>query len=75
MISDLNFNFSDEGNYTAGEPNGSSFFARIFLNYDQSNSYPNHVQNIISNFNQDGYYTNYPYDNNIYSHLYSSIYQ
>jgi hypothetical protein len=75
MIPNLNFDPSDERNYIAEEPNGSSFFARIFSNYDQSNSYPNQVQNIITNFNQGGSYTNYPYDSSIYSHLYPSIYQ
>jgi hypothetical protein len=75
MISDLNFDPSDEANYTAEEPSGSSFFTRIFSNYDQNNFYPNHVQNTISNFNQGGYYTNYPYDSSIYSHMYQSIYQ
>jgi hypothetical protein len=75
MISDLNFNPSDEGNYTAEKASGSSFFARIFLKYDQSNSYPNQVQNKIYNFNQSGYYTNYPYDNIIYSHMYPYVYQ
>jgi hypothetical protein len=45
------------------------------LNFDQSNSYPNQVQTIIFNFNQGGYYTNYPYDSSIYSHLYPFIYQ
>jgi hypothetical protein len=59
MISDLNFDPSDEENYTTEEPSGSSFFVGIFLNYDQSNSYPNQIQNTISNFNQGGYYTNY----------------
>jgi hypothetical protein len=75
MIPYLNFDPSDEENYTAEEPSDSSFFAEIFPNYDQSNSYPNQVQNIISNFNQGEYYTNYPYDSSIYSHLYPSIYQ
>jgi hypothetical protein len=55
MISYLNFDPSDEENYTAGEPSRSSFFARIFSNYDQNNSYPNQVQNTTSNFNQGGY--------------------
>jgi hypothetical protein len=41
MIPDLNFDLSDEENYTAEEPNGSKFFARIFPNYDQTNFYPN----------------------------------
>jgi hypothetical protein len=50
-------------------------FARIFSNYNQNNSYPNQVQNIISNFNQGGYYTNYPYDSSICSHLYPAVYQ
>jgi hypothetical protein len=36
MIPDLNFDLSDEGNYTVEEPSGSSFFARIFSNHDQS---------------------------------------
>jgi hypothetical protein len=58
MIPDLNFDPSDEENYTGEEPNCSRFFARIFLNYDQSNFYLNQVQNTISNFNQDEYYTN-----------------
>jgi hypothetical protein len=47
--------------------------AGIFLNYGQNNSYPNQVQNIISNFYQGGYYTNYPYDN-IYPHSYQYVY-
>jgi hypothetical protein len=66
MIPDLNFYPADEENYTAEEPSGSSFLAGIFLTYDQTNSYPNQVQNTISNFNQDGYYP-YPavYINNI----------
>jgi hypothetical protein len=51
------------------------FFVVIFSNYDQSNSYPNQIQNTISNFNQGGYYTNCPYDSSIYSHTYPSIYQ
>jgi hypothetical protein len=40
--------------------------AGIFSTYDQTNSYPNQVQNTISNFNQGGYYP-YPtvYSNNI----------
>jgi hypothetical protein len=75
MIPDLNFDPSVEENYTAEEPNGSSFFTRIFSNYDQNNFYPNQAQNIISNFNQDEYYMNYPYDSSIYSHLYLSFYQ
>jgi hypothetical protein len=75
MIPDLNFDPSDEKNYTAEEPSGNSFFAEIFSNYDQINYYPNQVQNIISNFNQDRYYRNYPYDSSIYSHLYPSVYQ
>jgi hypothetical protein len=41
MISDLNFDPSDEENYNAEESSGSSFFAGIFPNYGQSNSYPN----------------------------------
>jgi hypothetical protein len=38
----------------------------IFSTYDQTNFYPNQVQNTISNFNQGGYYL-YPavYSNNI----------
>jgi hypothetical protein len=51
------------------------FFAGIFSNYDQSNFYLNQVKNIISNFNQDGYYSNYPYDSSIYSHSYPFVYQ
>jgi hypothetical protein len=43
LISDLNFDHFDEENYTAGEPSGSNFFAGIFSNFDQSNSYPNQV--------------------------------
>jgi hypothetical protein len=66
---------TDEENYTTEEPSGSSFFVGIFSNYEQSNSYPNQVQNTISNFNQGGYYTNCPYDSSIYSHLYPSVYQ
>jgi hypothetical protein len=73
MISDLNFDPSDEENYTAEEPSGSSFFAIIFSNYAQNNFYPNQVQNIISNFNQGGYYTNYPYDSSIYSYMYPYV--
>jgi hypothetical protein len=72
MIPDLNFDPSDEGNYTAGEPSGSRFFMGIFPNYDQNNSYPNHVQNTISNINQCGYYTNYSYDSSIYSRLFTN---
>jgi hypothetical protein len=34
MILDLN-HLTDERNYTAEEPSGSSFFAGIFPNYDQ----------------------------------------
>jgi hypothetical protein len=43
IILDLNFDPSNQGNYTAEEPNGSSFFAGIFPNYDQNNFYPNQV--------------------------------
>jgi hypothetical protein len=66
MIPDLNFYPVDEENYTAEESSGSSFLAEIFSTYDQTNSYPNQVQNTISNFNQGGYYS-YPvvYINNI----------
>jgi hypothetical protein len=66
MIADLNFYPADEENYTAEEPSGNSFLAVIFPTYDQTNSYPNQVQNMISNFNQGGYYL-YPtvYSNNI----------
>jgi hypothetical protein len=74
MIPDLNFHPTDEGNYTAEEPSGSSFLAEIFSNYGQTNSYPNQVQNIISNFNQDRYYTNCPYDSSIYPHSYPFVY-
>jgi hypothetical protein len=56
MIPDLNFYHADEENYTAEEPSSSSFLAEIFSNYDQTNSYPNQVQNTISNFNQGEYY-------------------
>jgi hypothetical protein len=55
MIHDFNFDPTDEGNYTVEEPSSSSFLAEIFSNYDQTNFYPNQVQNIISNFNQGGY--------------------
>jgi hypothetical protein len=75
MIPDLNFDPSNERNYTAEEPSGSSFFTGIFPNYDKNNFYPNHVLNIIYNFNQGEYYTNYPYNSSIYSYLYPSIYQ
>jgi hypothetical protein len=66
MIADLNFYPADEENYTAEEPSDNSFLAGIFSTYDQTNSYPNQVQNTISNFNQGGYYP-YPtvYSNNI----------
>jgi hypothetical protein len=66
IIADLNFYPADEENYTAEEPSGSNFLAEIFLTYDQTNSYPNQVQNTISNFNQGRYYL-YPavYSNNI----------
>jgi hypothetical protein len=75
MIPDLNFDPADEGNYITEEPSSSSFFVKIFSNYDQSNSYPNQIQNVISNFNQGGYYMNCPYYSSIYSHLYPSVYQ
>jgi hypothetical protein len=52
----------------------SNFFEGIFPNYAQTTSYLNQVQNKISNFNQGEYYTNCPYDSNIYPHLYPSIY-
>jgi hypothetical protein len=66
MIANLNFYPADEENYIAEEPSGSSFLAGIFSTCDQTNSYLNHVKNIISNFNQGGYYP-YPaiYSNNI----------
>jgi hypothetical protein len=66
MIAYLNFYPADEENYTTEEPSDGSFLARIFLTYDQTNSYPNQVQNTISNFNQGEYYP-YPavYSNNI----------
>jgi hypothetical protein len=70
MISDLNFDSVNEGNYTTEEPSGSSFLAGMFPNYGQANSYPNQIQNIIFNFNQDGYYMNCPYDSSIYPHPY-----
>jgi hypothetical protein len=75
MIPDLNFDPADERNYIAEEPSGSNFFAGIFPKYDQKNSYPNQVQNTISNFNQGGYYTNCLYDSSIYSHLYPFVHQ
>jgi hypothetical protein len=37
-------------------------------------SYPNQFQNIVSNFSQDGYYPNYPYDSSIYPYSYPSVY-
>jgi hypothetical protein len=58
MIPNLNFYLADEENYTVEEPSGNSFLAEIFPTYDQINSYPNQVQNTISNFNQDIYYMN-----------------
>jgi hypothetical protein len=66
MIADLNFYPADEENYIAEEPSDNSFLAGIFSTYDQTNSYPNQVQNIIYNFNQGEYYP-YPaiYSNNI----------
>jgi hypothetical protein len=66
MIADLNFYPADEENYIVEEPNGNSFLAGIFPTYDQTNSYPNQVQNKIYNFNQGIYYL-YPdvYSNNI----------
>jgi hypothetical protein len=47
MIADLKFYLADEENYTAEEPSGSSFLAEIFPTYDQTNPYPNQVQNTI----------------------------
>jgi hypothetical protein len=74
MRYDLNFHPTDEGNYTAKEPNGNSFLVGIFPNYDQIDFYSNQVQNTISNFSQGGYYTKCPYDSSIYPHPYPSIY-
>jgi hypothetical protein len=66
IIAYLNFYPADEENYTAEEPNGGMFLVGIFSTHDQTNSYPNQIQNTISNFNQGGYYP-YPavYNNNI----------
>jgi hypothetical protein len=74
MRLDLKFHSIDEENYNAEEPSGSSFLAEIFLNYGKTISYPNQVQNTISNFSQDGYYPNCLYDSSIYPHPYSSVY-
>jgi hypothetical protein len=79
MRHDLNFHPTDEENYTAEEPNGSSFLAeiflnQIFLNYGQTNFYQNQIQNTILNFSQGGYYPNYPYDSSIYPYPYIFIY-
>jgi hypothetical protein len=43
MIPDLNFDSTDEGNYTAKELSDNSFLVGIFSNYGQINSYPNQV--------------------------------
>jgi hypothetical protein len=45
-------------------------FAIIFSNNGQTDFYPNQVENIISNFNQGGYYSNHPYDITIYPDSY-----
>jgi hypothetical protein len=49
MRPDLNFHHTDKENYIAEKPSDSSFLAGIFSNYGQTDSYPNQVQNIISN--------------------------
>jgi hypothetical protein len=66
MRYDLNFHPTDDGNYTAKEPNSSSFLIKIFPNYGQIDFYSNQVQNAISNFSQGRYCTNCPYDSSIY---------
>jgi hypothetical protein len=74
MRPDLNLHHIDEENYIAEEPNSNSILVGIFSNYGQIDSYPNQVQNTISNFSQGGYYLNCPYDSSIYPHPYLSIY-
>jgi hypothetical protein len=71
---DLNFYPTDKENYTVEELSSSSFWIKIFSNYGQTDSYPNQVQYTILNFNQDGYYSNYPYDSSIYPNPYSYVY-
>jgi hypothetical protein len=56
MRPDLNFHPTNDENYTTEEPSSSNFSTIIFLNYCETRSSSNHMQNTISNFSQVGYY-------------------